>query len=195
MSTTVRSAPLQIIVLLLCASEPHSFDRPRQPPGPIPINAANAPVGWIYAVETLEGLIARRPEATSPRIAEAVRNRTPIVVMWTIPPSPQFGPAPRPYRVSILDFAANEQAYGNPSWSEPVWILQNAEELARLDSGTEFQEVGAMAAFPLEAFAAGRKVVIHSDSQTADGKTVHHSRVGLFDWDPRRGDAKKSRRP
>jgi hypothetical protein len=175
-----------LIAVLVITLPPIANQPVGREPAPYVVKAGNVPVGLIYSVETLAALAARQPAGVSSRIAAAIRDQTPIVVMWTIPPSPDFGLPPRPYQIAIVERNRNEQAYGNASWSKPLWILQDAKELAQLDSRTQFDEVGAMAAFPPEAFAPGRKLVIYSDQRSDDGKGQHVSRVGLFDWDPTR---------
>jgi hypothetical protein len=172
-------------MFVIFLSTPNASEQAQSTPGPFFVKAANLVVGLIYSPEKLEQLIASHGSDPIPRhIADAVRDRTPIVVMWSIPESPYSTPIPRPYRITILDPNRNEQEYGNPSWSEPLWTLQDAAGLNRLDTATQFRDVGATAAFRMEAFVPGRKIVIHSDGRTKDDRPEHHSRAGFFDWDP-----------
>jgi hypothetical protein len=119
------------------------------------------PIGLVYTPELLGALINnRQPESIDPRIAEAVRQQTPIVVMWAAPaPMPPEIPTPPPPNIVITD-------RGNPASPvrfEPLWLQHDANQLALLDERVRPSEVGALAAFVRAAFAPGREVCLYSD--------------------------------
>jgi hypothetical protein len=137
--------------------------------------------GLLYTPELLAHLIASQPPETVPTlISNAVQQQTPIVVMWTIPPMADSSPWPRPFSVLI---AEEGDSIGGKLKVEPVWTLQNADDLCRLDSETSFQDVGVMAAFPRSAFVPGRLVVIYLRLPTSHPREYKGvQRFGLIEW-------------
>jgi hypothetical protein len=143
-------------------------------------------VGLVYAPDVLATLVARRSQdAVAPRILEAIRERTPIVVMWEFPTAPAEPQAQRPYRVRIAERAQEEA-----SALAPLWIQQDAAGLQELDSrlSTEIVRpgsgvgVGAMAAFPREAFVPGRLVHLESQrTRSEHGLWSRHRRYGAIE--------------
>ena len=126
------------------------------------------PFGLFYTPETLAALVVdKSPNAVPARIADAIRNGDAIVVMWTIrenPPTP--GLSRRPYKIAVAndDPSINVWTAGSP-WNipdriEPKWIVQDAADLAQIDSRKWFSDVGAMAAFPREVFVPGRRLYL-----------------------------------
>jgi len=145
-------------------------------------------VGLLYTPEVLAKLAeGRAPDAVPKRISDAIRQQTPIVVMWILPPSlfrdsDQDRPAsyPRPYRITIAE-AGNDPL--SPNRIEPIWIQQEDSDLQRLDTRTEFEEVGAVAAFPRSAFVPGRQVFIHSAAYWTSTKTqIDHRIWATIEW-------------
>ena len=137
--------------------------------------------GLLYTPELLANLIAgQSPETVPALISAAVQQQTPIVVMWTIPPTGGSPPWPRPFSVLI---AEEGDSVGGKLKVEPVWTLQNADDLRRLDRQTSFQDVGVMAAFPRSAFVPGRKVVIYLRLPTSHPREYKGVQVfGLIEW-------------
>lgn len=137
--------------------------------------------GLLYTPELLAHLIAGQPPETVPTIiSDAVQHQTPIVVMWTIPPVGGGPPWPRPFSVLI---AEEGDSVGGRLKVDPVWTLQNADDLRRVDSGTSFQDVGVMAAFPRSAFVPGRKVVIYLRLPTSQPREYKGVQVfGFIEW-------------
>ena len=138
-------------------------------------------VGLLYTPELLANLIANQPPEPVPTlIGDAVQQQTPIVVMWTIPPMADSPPWPRPFSALI---AEEGDSVGGKLKVEPVWTLQNADDLRRLDSQTSFQDVGVMAAFPRSAFMPGRIVVIYLRLPTSHPQEYKGvQRFGLIEW-------------
>jgi hypothetical protein len=160
-------------------------DRTSHGPHPIRTTDRHATVvGLIYCAEVLAALAAQPPHGNvPPRITEAIRQRTPIVVMWRIPGIAGADPIPGPYQVSIVERI--EHATGNPNRIDPVWIQQGASDFPHLPRGTRAEDVGAIVAFPLAAFVPGRKVVIHAQlPPAADGGARSSERFGWVEWDP-----------
>lgn len=127
------------------------------------------PVGLLYTPDVLAQLTAgQQSRRTSRRIQEAVRDRTPIVVMWRLPSSPQFGAFPQEYSIGIIDAGGDITGRHLP----PLWTAHDAEELRRLDSRSRFEEVAIVAAFPLTAFRSGRLLQISTSPQETEGDGV-----------------------
>jgi hypothetical protein len=139
---------------------------PDSPANPRPLERRTE-VGLVYTPEVLAALSARHPaDAVRPRIAQAIREGTPIVVMWEFPDGPHDTPAAqRPYDMRIA-----ERVQDRMSWTPPLWIQQNAAGLEELDSRISAQVerpgsgvgVAVMAAFPRDAFVPGRFVYLVS---------------------------------
>jgi len=141
------------------------------------IGKAAVPVGLVYTPETLHRLVARHTGATvSARITEAIRRRTPIVVMWSFPRRGENFSWPRPFHVAIVEQGGDVVG----PRIDPLWTAQDADELRGLDSATHFSDVGVMAAFPAEAFIPGRWIVLYS-SDKEPGQRVQ--RWGTIEWD------------
>jgi hypothetical protein len=91
--------------------------------------------------------------------------------------SPQWS---RPFSVLI---AEEGDSVGGKLKVEPVWTLQNADDLRRLDNQTPFRDVGVMAAFPRSAFVPGRLVVIYLRLPTSHPREYKGvQRFGLIEW-------------
>jgi hypothetical protein len=138
-------------------------------------------VGLLYTPELLANLIANQPpETASTLVNDAVKQQTPIVVLWSIPPLAGSPPWQRPFSAAIVE---DGDSVGGKQRVLPLWTLQNADELRRLDTQTSFQDVGVMAAFPRSAFVPGRVAVIYlrlPTSQPREYKGVQ--RFGLIEW-------------
>ena len=145
------------------ASRPATVEQAQNPPGPYTLRTdgqQRTAIGLVYTPELLAALVARQPtESLNPRIADAVRQQTPIVVMWSVPIPPEVGPAPPPYKISIVERGDPTDQNG----IEPVRIQQDATVLAQLDSRVRPNEVGAMAAFARAAFVPGRWICLYSN--------------------------------
>jgi hypothetical protein len=142
------------------------------------------PVGLLYTPDTLAALVARQPPGrVSPRLTEAVRQRTPIVLMWSIPPSTDFGEAPRPFKVAITD-PHQSPSSASPHQIEPLWFDQDAADLLRIDRNARGHEVGVIAAFPLTAFLPQRNIFIYAEEPYPDRPGLRvTTRNGILEWD------------
>jgi hypothetical protein len=143
------------------------------------------PVGLLYTPEVLAALAAAAPESVSARIVQAIRQQTPLVVLWTIPPPANADPWPRPFSTVIVE--AHGDSFGFPSPGdgvrvEPLWAEQHADDLRLLDRRTEFADVGVMAAYPRSAFVAGRLITIYLRLPRELGRGTGVQRFGLIQW-------------
>jgi hypothetical protein len=149
-------------------------------PGAGPSDRKNpTEVGLLYTPELLQKLANQSPAAVTDRIRDAIRLQTPIVLLWTIPPSADSPPFPRPYSAVI------ERPDGNSSVPrvEPLWVEQDAEELRRLDPARSFESVGVVAAFPRSAFVSGSVVIIYRDfGRSESGQSRRVQRFGAIEW-------------
>jgi hypothetical protein len=137
-------------------------------------------VGLLYTPELLTALAGQSPDSVTLRVSEAIRQQTPIVVLWTIPPIAATPAFPRPFSTVIVE--ANSGYSGVPR-VEPIWVEQHAEDLRQLDPQRSFQDVGVMAAFPRSAFVPGKWVIIYRQLPTLE--TAHWrgvQRFGLIEW-------------
>lgn len=116
-------------------------------------------VGLLYTPELLAALAQRAPDSVTPRIATAIRDQTPIVVMWTFPPGLVLEGLTRPFSVVITEQGSS---WGWPR-TEPLWVRQDANDLRMLDPRMPDGEVGVMAAFPRSAFVPGYIVSLYAD--------------------------------
>ena len=162
----------------------------RQAPGegvPQPARAADQHgtiLGLVYTPDVLQALIARQPSLALPsRLRDAVRQQTPVVVMWDIPVAAELGPLARPLRMAVV--SGNEDVFGGLSRVDPIWTEHDATGLMRLDPDRQFGHVGAVAAFPNTAFGPDRHVVIYSEVQTRDGAWRGVTRAGTVEWQVR----------
>jgi hypothetical protein len=146
------------------------------------------PLGLLYTPEILARLVEGGPAGSVPkRISDAISQQTPIVVMWSLPPSlfdrDEDRPAsyPRPYRISIVEAGKDPRAIDR---LDPVWIQQDALELQQLDTQTNFEDVGAVAAFPRAAFVPGRQVFIYTPQYVNRNKrhVSHRSPEATIEW-------------
>ena len=116
---------------------------------------ASGSTGLIYRPELLSALIAGLPAEKVPsRILHAVREQTPVVVMWAIPSHPDEQ-AVGPPGVHIVDTSSGNTV-------APIWEAHDAADLRLIDSRTAYERVGVVAAFPAPALAPGRVVVIRA---------------------------------
>jgi hypothetical protein len=136
------------------------------------------PVGLLYTNETLRSLAAAQPGGSvSPRIADAVRQQLAIVIMWDFPAVVGQEPWRRPYGMTIVERGSGP--YGVRF--NPIWVLQTADDLRAIDKETEFQDVGAMAAFAPSAFLTGRQILLYSAISSSPGP--HGERWGTIESD------------
>lgn len=161
-------------------TEPYVLLWPDSPENPRPVERRTE-VGLVYTPEVLSALAARRPaDAVPPRIVHAIRDGTPIVVMWEFPEGPADRPRPhRPYHVEI-----NERSQHMARWMgvQPLWIQQDARELQQIDARAAAHEVGVMAAFPGDAFVRGHLIFFHSHPvQTEYGSMTSSQRWGAIE--------------
>lgn len=161
-------------------TEPYVLLWPDSPENPRPVERRTE-VGLVYTPEVLSALTARRPaDAVPPRIVHAIRDGTPIVVMWEFPEGPPDLSRPqRPYHVEI-----NDRSQHMARWMgvQPLWIQQDARELQQIDARAAAHEVGVMAAFPRDAFVRGHLVFFHSHPvQTEYGSMTRSQRWGAIE--------------
>jgi hypothetical protein len=139
---TIRTRPNRVVwVLTLMAaglvsgapSWPTHDEQMRNPTDPQSIRADDSHrtvIGLVYSPELLASLGARQAsESMNQRIAEAVRQETPIVIMWAVPIPPEVGPDPPPYKIAIMERGGPE----DPNRIEPVWLQQDATALGQLE--------------------------------------------------------------
>jgi hypothetical protein len=151
------------------AAKSSAIEQDSDEPSPYVLKADDRgrPFGFLYTPEVLAALAARHPDqALSVRITEAIHQRTTIVVMWSLPATSESPAPPRPYKMAVLERAGDNPATAHKV--DPLWIQQDATELAVLDARLRRQKVGAMAAFPGDAFAPGRWVYIYSGPHRLD---------------------------
>jgi hypothetical protein len=133
--------------------------------------AANAPytlrlddrhqtsIGFIYNPALLADLLAQNAgEQRPPLLVKAVNQQTPVVVMWSEPVPPEVGPPPLPpWKIVILP---SGNLFGTDK-IEPLWIEQDVTALAPLASNLRRPFIGAIAAFPQDALAKGRRICLY----------------------------------
>jgi hypothetical protein len=129
--------------------------------------------GLLYSPELLAALVAGNPEKSIPTsIADAVRDQTPIVVMWTFLDSPLIKNITRPFHTMIADTTSGAVI-------APLWEKQDAADLRIIDPTRQFKNIGTMAAFPQTAFQPGRVVVMYADLPQ-DASSGGHRKVQVF---------------
>ena len=163
------------------AARPQTIFWPQAPNNPNP----PTPVGLLYTPEVLAVLAARSPASVTARIEQAIREQTPIVVLWAIPPTANSEPLPRPFSTVIVEPHGDSFGFPSPGSGvrvEPLWVEQHAEELRQLDRRTEFGDVGVMAAFPRPAFVPGRLITIYLRLRAESGGERRVQRFGLIQW-------------
>jgi hypothetical protein len=150
-------------------------------PGASPAERTNpTEVGLLYTPELLATLARQSRGAVPARVRAAIRQQTPIVVLWTIPPVAGDPPVDRPFSAVIVE----RGEYTSVPRTEPLWIEQQAEDLRQLDPQRSFQEVGVMAAFPRSAFVRGHTVIVYRvlpPTEVGGGRGVQ--RLGRIEWD------------
>ena len=147
--------------------------------------APPTPVGLLYTPEALAVLAERAPALVSTRVDQAIRQQTPIVVLWTIPPPANAEPWPRPFATVIVEPHGDSFGFPSPGSGvrvEPLWVEQHADDLRQLDRRTEFAEVGVMAAYPRTAFVPGRLITIYRRMEPQPGRPTGVQRFGLIQW-------------
>jgi hypothetical protein len=123
------------------------------------IQAGGPTWGFYYSPQVLAALAAREDAVVSPRLRTAIKQETPVVVMWNLAMG-MMSEATRPYKLAVLESAG---LYGSdPTGVQPLWIDQQAADLAQLDDRLTHKDIGAVAAFAREAFAPGRWVYLYS---------------------------------
>ena len=166
---------------------PSTDARPQAIFWPQPADNRSPPtlVGLLYTPEVLAVLAADSSASVSARIDRAIREQTPIVVLWTMPPPANSEPWPRPFSTVIIDSPGDSFAFPSPGQGvriEPLWVEQHADDLRQLDRRTEFVEVGIMAGYPRSAFVPGRLVTIYRRLPRELGRGTGVQRFGLIQW-------------
>ena len=177
------AAPVQSTAPRHSSVRPQVIFWPQRPGNPAP----PTPVGLLYTPEVLVALAAASPDAVSPRIARATQEQTPIVVLWTIPPSANAEPYPRPFSTVIVEPHGDSFGFPSPGTGvrvEPLWVEQQADDLRLLDRRTEFTDVGVMAGYPRSAFVPGRLITIYLRLPPELGRPngTGVQRYGLIQW-------------
>jgi hypothetical protein len=147
--------------------------------------APPTPVGLLYTPEVLAVLAGASPGSVSARLDQAIRQQTPVVVLWTIPPPANADPWPRPFSTVIVEPHGDSFGFPSPGSGvrvEPLWVEQHADDLRLLDRRTEFADVGVMAAFPRAAFVPGRLITIYRRMAPEPGRPTGVQRYGLIQW-------------
>jgi hypothetical protein len=116
---------------------------------------SGTPKGLLYTPEVISALVAGKPpEGIPAHIARAIREQTPIVVMWTFQNESSVRELSRPFHLSISEpRAVNAVA--------PVWEKQDAADLRTIDPYTQFGDVGVMGAFPRNALQPGQLIFMY----------------------------------
>jgi hypothetical protein len=158
------------------------------PTEPYVLRVGKTAVGLVYTPELLQVLV--RPAGgrnVDIRVIDAIRNQTPIVVMWSVPVPSEVGPEPPPYTVVII--AGSDDARNVGGRITPLWVEHDASSLAALDNRVTTHQVGAVAAFPRSAFVKGRIIDMYSDyppnAETGEHRGVHRSAPIQFEIDAR----------
>jgi hypothetical protein len=155
----------------------------QKPPAPYAIRASDpqrTAVGLVYTPEVLAALIGdRAPASVDPRIAEAVRQQTPIVVMWGAPTPmpPEIPTPPRPATILISDFTNPS----SPVRFEPLWLDHDAKLLSVFDERVRASEVRAVGAFVRAAFAPGRDICLYYEHRPEKNRDRSQSRCGKME--------------
>lgn len=136
--------------------------------------APRTQVGVVYFPDVLASILGERRENPPSPLAEAVRQRAPVVVMWGFPDE-QAAAWPRPFGMAIVEPGGDSAGMR----VEPLWIRQDAEVFKGLDPRVEFPTVGAVAAFEPKAFVRGRLVVLYSGESRLG---MRAQRWGTIDW-------------
>jgi hypothetical protein len=131
-------------------------------PCPLKMQADGPTWGFYYSPEVLAALAAREDAVVSPRLRSAIRQETPVVVMWNLAIG-VLSAASRPYKLGVLESPG--LVAPDSMRVEPLWIDQQAADLAQLDDRLTHEDIGAVAAFPREAFAPDRWVYLYSGPQ------------------------------
>jgi hypothetical protein len=163
------------------AAHPQTIFWPQAPNNPSP----PTPIGLLYTPELLAALATRSPASVTARIEQAIREQTPIVVLWTIPPPANSEPWPRPFATVIVEPHGDSFGFPSPGSGvrvEPLWVEQHADDVRQLDRRTEFGEVGVMAAYPRSAFVPGRLITIYRHMPRELGRGTGVQRYGLIQW-------------
>jgi hypothetical protein len=149
---------------------------------PYVLRAGRTEIGVVYMPELLAELAQNASGAVASRITDAIRDNTPIVVMWRMPlPAPETITT-APYKMAIVERNGDPV---NPDRIEPLWIQQDASGIAQLDSRISADKVAAVAAFPRSAFVHGRYVFIYVDGVSEGDQPTMRSvrRSAPITWD------------
>ena len=93
---------------------------------------SGTPKGLLYTPGLLAALTAGKPpEAIPPLIVRAIREQSPILVMWTFQDESSIKGISRPYHASISE----PRSVGAVA---PLWEKQDAAELRAVDPSTQF---------------------------------------------------------
>jgi hypothetical protein len=149
-------------------------------PGAGPTDRNNpTEVGLLYPPEVLAALARRSPAPVSRRVDDAIRQQTPIVVLWIIPPIAGEPPVPHPFSAVIVE----RGDYSAVPRTEPIWTEQHAEDIRQLDPQRFSQEVGVMAAFKRSAFVRGHSIIIYRTLAPSElGASRATQRFGRIEW-------------
>ncbi len=150
-------------------------------PGASPADRENpTEVGLLYTPELLATLARRSGSSVPRRVSDAIRQQTPIVVLWAIPPIAGAPPPARPFSAVIVE---QRGGYSSVPRVEPLWVEQDAQDLRQLDPERSFREVGVMAAFPRSAFVPGHLVIIYRVLEPTElGAERGVQRFGRLEW-------------
>src|SRR4051812_20233759 len=87
-------------------------------------------IGIIYSPDLLARLVSQKSGyVPDTAIETAIQQRTPIVVMWSVPIPIDIGPALPPYTIVIV----GAQGVLSADRTEPVWVGHDVTALAALD--------------------------------------------------------------
>jgi hypothetical protein len=155
----------------------------RSEPTPCPLKMqANGPTwGFYYSPQVLAALTAREDAVVSPRLRRATKQGTPVVVMWNLAIG-DMSAASRPFKLAVLESAGRDGS--DPTGVQPLWLDQQAADLVQLDDRLTHEDIGAVAAFPREAFALGRWLYLYSGPhRNQDGSRKLYQRWVTI-WSP-----------
>ncbi len=151
-----------MISVALCAAAGMAGPAQTAANGPYTIKLDDVPktsIGFIYNPAFLADLLAQKPEEQRPPLlVKAVNQQTPVVVMWSEPVPPEVGPPPLPPWKIVLLPSGN--LFGTDK-IEPLWIEHDVAAAAPLVSNLRRPFIGAIAAFPQDALAKGRRLCLY----------------------------------
>jgi hypothetical protein len=159
----MRLAASLALALLTIAASSGARVKAQSPAEPVVLRAddrTHTPIGLIYSPDVLAALLAANGgETPDAKLATAARERTPVVVMWSVPLPPDLVP-PSPFRIVIT---ARGVPAGGPDQIEARWVQRDAAALARLDPRVQERDVAAVAAFGPADVVPGRFVCLFAE--------------------------------